>query len=68
MPSKGCVPEYHYTYTQMDYRTELYYFQCIFGNYCSVITEPICFWNSFVSEISLSTGLLNPSICLTEAF
>ena len=32
-------------YTQKDYRTELYYFRIIFGNSCSVITEPICFWN-----------------------
>ena len=34
-----------YHYTQKDYRTELYYFRIIFGNSCSVITEPICFWN-----------------------
>ena len=32
-------------YTQKDYRTELYYFRIIFGNSCSVITEPNCFWN-----------------------
>ena len=37
------TPEYHYT--QKDQRTELYYFRIIFGNSCSVITEPICFWN-----------------------
>ena len=24
---------------------KLYYFRIIFGNSCSVITEPICFWN-----------------------
>ena len=34
-----------YHYTQKDYRTELYYFRIIFGNSCSVITEPICFRN-----------------------
>ena len=28
-----------------DYRTELYCFWIIFGNSCSVITEPNCFWN-----------------------
>ena len=28
-----------------DCRTELYYFRNICGNSCSVITEPICFWN-----------------------
>ena len=32
-------------HAQKDYRTELYYFRIIFGNSCSVITEPICFWN-----------------------
>ena len=34
-----------YHCTQNDYRTELYYFRIIFGNSCSVITEPNCFWN-----------------------
>ena len=34
-----------YHYTQNEYRTELYSFRIIFGNSCSVITEPICFWN-----------------------
>ena len=30
---------------QKDYRTELYYFRIIYGNSCSVMTEPIRFWN-----------------------
>ena len=34
-----------YHYTQNDYRTELYHFRIFFGNFCSVITEPICLWN-----------------------
>ena len=46
-------------YTQKDYRTELYYFRIIFGNSCSVITEPICCWNYLVAVTSVSTGLPN---------
>ena len=42
-PLQGRLAEYHYT--ENDYRTELYYFRIIFGNFCSVITEPNCFWN-----------------------
>ena len=49
--------EYHYT--QNDYRTELYYFSINFGNSCSVITEPNCFWNYLGSVRSVSTGLPN---------
>ena len=49
-----------YHCTQNDYRTELYYLRIIFGNSCSVITEPICFWNWWVSVSSVSTGLPNP--------
>ena len=48
-----------YHYAQKDHRTELYYFRIIFGNSCSVITEPNCFWNYLVSVISVSRGLLN---------
>ena len=48
------------TITQRDYRTELYYFQIIFGNSCSVITEPNCFWNHLISVRSVSRGLPNP--------
>ena len=39
----GLFPQYHYT--QKDYRTELYYYRIIFGNSCSMSTEPNCFWN-----------------------
>ena len=49
-----------YHYTQNDYRTELYYFQIIFCNSCSVITEPNCLWNYMVSVRSVSRGLSNP--------
>ena len=27
------------------YRTKLHYLNVILGNFCSVIIEPICFWN-----------------------
>ena len=47
-------------YTQNDYRTEIYYFRIIFGNSCSVITEPNCFWNYLVSVRKGSRGLPNP--------
>ena len=57
-------PGYHYT--QKDYRTELNYFRIIFGNSCSVITEPNCFWNELVSVIIANTGLPNPRVYLTE--
>ena len=49
-----------YHYTQNDYRTELYYFRIIFGNSCSVITEPNCFWNCLVSVRSVSRGFPDP--------
>ena len=45
--------------TQKNYRTELYYFRIIFGSFCSVITEPICFWNYLVAVSSVSAGLPN---------
>ena len=35
-------------------------FEFIFGNSCSVITEPNCFWNYLVSVRSVSRGLPNP--------
>ena len=44
-------------YTQNDYRTELYYFRIIFGNSCSVITEPNRFWNCLVSVTSVSRAI-----------
>ena len=47
-------------YTQSDYRTELYYFRILFGNSCSVIIEPNCFWIYLVSVRSVSRGLPNP--------
>ena len=50
----------YYHHTQNDYRTELYYLQIILGNFCSVITEPNCFWNYLVSVRSVSRGLPNP--------
>ena len=34
-------------YTQNDYRTELYYFPIIVGDFCSVIAEPNCSRNCF---------------------
>ena len=56
--------EYHYT--QNDYRTALYYSRIIFGNFCSVITEPNCFWNYLVAVISVSSRLPNLWVYLTE--
>ena len=50
----------NYHYTQNDNRTDVYYFRITFGNSCSVITEPNCFWNYLVSVRSVSRGLLNP--------
>ena len=47
-----------YHYTQKDYRTELYYFRIIFGNSCSVITEPKCFWNCLVSLRIVNRGFV----------
>ena len=59
----------HYSdYTQNDYRTELDCYQIMFGNPCSVIAEPVCFGNQLVSVISVSAGLPNPWIYLTELF
>ena len=50
------------------HRTELSYFQIIFGDSCSVITEPFCFWNDFVLVTSVNSELLNPWIYFTEMF
>ena len=47
-------------YTQHDYRTKLYYFRIIFGNFCSGIPDLKCFWNCLVSVGSVSRGLPNP--------
>ena len=60
------APGYHYT--PNGFRTELYSFGLVFGNSCSVITEPICFWNDLVSVVSASSGLPNPWIYFTETF
>ena len=54
------ISKLRYLYTQNDYRTELHYFRIIFGNSCSVITEPNCFWNYLVLVRSVSRGLPNP--------
>ena len=48
------------TIAHNDFWTELLYFQIIFGNSCSVITEPNCFWNYLLLVRSVSRGLPNP--------
>ena len=45
--------------TQNDYRPDIYYFQIIFSNSCSVITKLNCFWNYVVSVRGVSRGLPN---------
>ena len=62
----SAFPDYHYT--QNYYRTELYYFSINFGNSCSAITEPNCFWNCPVSVRTVSIGLPNPDRIVSVEF
>ena len=58
--TKTLLLKHYYHYIQKISRTALYYFRIIFGNSCSAITEPNCFWNYLVLVRTVSIGLPNP--------